>query len=229
MSTEPVINRTLKEYCTSDDVSREWDAAGAARHLHDWAARFNDAFGLELVTPVIAIERLRARAPRYQPGRNGLGLLHAIRVDRRSLEVPAAVGLLLLLRELLREWRGLTGGPVSARYYDACLRRKAAGYGLSVDRWGRVERVALGPFTELLERHGVATAVLRGDLSRWFDRRGDSPMKKWSCSCTVIRSATLVTALCTSCGRMFERAAPRGRGGPSRLNATAPESEDDGQ
>src|SRR5262249_30694462 len=42
MSAEPVINRALREYCTSDDVSREWDDAEAARHLHEWAVRFNE-------------------------------------------------------------------------------------------------------------------------------------------------------------------------------------------
>jgi hypothetical protein len=208
MSTEPVINRTLRDYCTSDDVSHEWDDAGAARHLHQWAARFNEAFGLGLATPVIVIERLRARAPAYQPGRNGLGLLYAIRINSRSLDVPEAVGLAVLLRELLKEWRDVNGGLGCRRYYDAALRRKAAECGLSVDRWGHVERVAPGPFTELLEGHGVETAVLRGPVWPWFRKPGASRMKKWRCQCTTIRAATVVTAVCTGCGQAFRRAAP---------------------
>jgi hypothetical protein len=37
MSAEPVINRTLRDCCTSDDVSRDWDAGEAARRLRDRA------------------------------------------------------------------------------------------------------------------------------------------------------------------------------------------------
>jgi hypothetical protein len=206
MSVGPRINRTLKAYCTSDDVSREWDAAQAARDLHQWATRFNEAFGLGLTTPVIVIERLRAQAPSYQPGRNGLGLLYAIRVNSRSLDVPEAVGLAVLLRELLKEWRDLSDGLGTPRYYDARLRRKAGEYGLSLDRYGRVGHVAPGPFTELLEEHGVDTVVLRGPVWQWFRKPGSSPMKKWRCGCTTIRAATPVTAVCTTCGQEFRRA-----------------------
>jgi hypothetical protein len=71
MSAEPIINRALREYCTSDDVSREWDAARAARHLHEWSVRFNKAFGLGLATPVIVIERQRGRAPRTSRAATG--------------------------------------------------------------------------------------------------------------------------------------------------------------
>jgi hypothetical protein len=127
-------------------------------------------------------------------------------VDRRSLDVPAAVGLVMLLRELLREWRCLGGTPLGPRYYDAPLRQKAASYGLYFDLRGRVGRVAPGPFTELLERHGVETAVLRGPLDAWFRRPGTSRMKKWECECTIVRSATEVTAVCTTCGKTFRRA-----------------------
>lgn len=39
-------------------------------------------------------------------------------------------------------------------------------------------------------------------------KRAGSRMKKWRCDCTVIRSATKVTATCHSCGKLFTWAEP---------------------
>jgi hypothetical protein len=208
ISTGPAINGALRDYCTSDDVSREWDHAPEARLLHGWAERFNDTFGLNLPTPVIVIDRLRSRGPLYQAGRNGSGLLHTLRVDSRSVAIPLAVRLAVLLRELLREWRTQSDGPGSARYYDVRLRRRAAECGLSFDPQGRLRAVGEGPFTELLERHGIETAVLRGPLDGWFQRAGASRMKKWACACTVVRAATALEAVCLRCGQQFRLADP---------------------
>jgi hypothetical protein len=208
MSPEPAINGALKAYGTSADVARDWDHGDAARFLHDWAGRFNDHFGLGLPTPVIDIEKRRARTPRYQPGRNGLGLQHALRIDSRWLDLPPAVVLAVLLRELLQEGRAQAGGRVSPRYDDAALRQRAAEFGLTFDRCGRLRRVAAGRFTELLRRHGVETAVLGGPLEGYFQREGSSRLKKWPCRCTRVWAATAVQAVCTACGQGFRRAAP---------------------
>jgi hypothetical protein len=210
MSLPSPVNDVLKEYCTSAEVA-DWDLQGCARELHEWAARFNDSFALELATPVIVLERLRARAAAYHAGRNGLGLLHEVRVNSKDLERPLAERLVEVLRELLKERENLSGRPSRGRYCSAALRAQARRYGLSFDRYGRTQRVEPGPFTELLRRHGVDCGVLLHPPPAAREE-GVGRMKKWDCGCTIIYCATEVRAGCMACGESFHRAAP-GRGG----------------
>jgi hypothetical protein len=203
------VNDVLKEYCTSAKVA-DWNLRESARELHEWAGRFNDHFGLELATPVIVLERLRARAAAYHAGRNGLGLLHEVRVNSKELDQPLAARLVELLRELLKERESLDGQPSQGRYCSAALRARAQGYGLCFDRYGRWQRVEPGPFTELLARQGVDCSVLLQPPATG-PREDAGPMKKWQCGCTIIRCATELRAVCLACGATFQRAEP-GRG-----------------
>jgi hypothetical protein len=179
MSPASHVNDVLKAYCTSAEVA-DWEHGDAARDLHAWAGRFNDTFDLGLATPVIVLDRLRARAAAYHVGRNALGLMHEVRVNSKGLVQPLAFRLVELLRELLKEKENLHGRPCRGRYCTAVLREEARLLGLRFDRYGHLAGVEPGSFTQLLRRYAVEVGVLL-EPPRTGSPQGMGRMKKWDC------------------------------------------------
>jgi hypothetical protein len=218
MSTEPSINGLLRDYATSA-AAADWGHHAHAEALYAWAECLAASFGLGVPTPVILIDRVRSRSPRYRPGRNGLGLLHEVRLPCALLELPLALRLAGLFRELLRLREALAGRPCSGRYASAALRRTARDCGLAFDRHGELRGVEAGAFTALLQAHGVDVGPLLGGESLAAPSAGSGRLKRWDCGCTRVRCATALRARCTACGREFAAAA-EAKERMSRLNRT---------
>jgi hypothetical protein len=117
-------------------------------------------------------------------------------------------------------------------YHNKHFREKLETFGLLCDKNGDVSEVMLSKFGETLKMIGsgelidelnayeVSEALVVDDspvaeesevlvidtavkMPAKNGNKGSSKMKKWSCACTNIRAATLVSAQCTECGQDF--------------------------
>jgi hypothetical protein len=208
----PGIKEALRAYTTGE--AADWELTTLAAGLHEWAQRLNRTFALNIDTPVLQLQRLQGRSRgSYRPGRNALGLVHQITFKTFYRDAAPAVQIAALFREVLHEWQSLHGTPGRWHHHNRQFRDKARGLGVEFDRNGRFVGINQGPFTNLLDEHGVDWAVLRQGQGAWPEGPGSGRMKKWSCGCTNIRAAVAVQALCQRCGRPFAPAArSSGRG-----------------
>jgi hypothetical protein len=204
-----LINDLLKAHATR---LPGWDYAARVARLHQWARRFNRAFGLKISTPAIRIENLRVETTScYQETHNGLGLEHVITVNPKWFDASEAEQLVALFRELLRQWQHVHGEPSGWRHYNREFRDKARDYGVSFDTRGRWQKVAPGPFTELLAQHKVDIRPLLRSV-KTARKPGRSTLKKWTCGCTILRAGSDFQAECLKCGKRFVPARSSGRG-----------------
>lgn len=204
MLTPEPINGALRDHAAS---RQDWEHRGLVQELHAWAKRFDDRFGLELQTPAIRVERLRVNVlGSYRNGRNGFGVQHEVTINDRWFDKPRAELLETVFHELLHLWQRLHGKPGKRNYHNAEFRKKAASYGLAVDARGCTVQVQQGPFTKLLEEHGVDTGPLLEDDKDEQRPEGTSTQNKWSCACTNVRAAVELEMQCLRCGQRLKRA-----------------------
>lgn len=200
------INQKLAVHQASVE---DWDYRDLAADLQTWVGRFVCEFKLEIGTPALAFERLRAnRLGHFRPGRNGFGLRDEIAVSIDQLGWRnrwQALG--TLLHELLHSWQQEHGIPGKRNYHNQEFRKKAEELGLQVDARGVTTYVQGDtPFFLLLRRHGVEIPdVPERALGR--RHRGSSKLKLWQCACGVkvrVGRAEL-RARCLDCNCDFER------------------------
>jgi hypothetical protein len=206
--SEP-INRDLKNHVKRVE---DWGLRETARWLHEWAERFNDVFDLRVETPAICIDRIHyTHLGSYRYGRNGFGLRREITLNESYLTVSKAELLDTLLHELLHEEQDMHGKPGKGNYHNKQFRTKALSFGLHVDTRGRTVSRLEGPFTALLEKHGIDVSDYLGRHVRFNVTglsEGRGKMLKWSCGCTNIRAAVGIAVKCLKCGNVFKRACP---------------------
>jgi hypothetical protein len=165
----PGINEALRAYTTGE--AADWELTPLAARLHEWAQLLNRAFALNIDTPVLQLQRVQGRSRgSYRPGRNALGLVHQITFNAHYGDAAPAVQIAALLCEVLHEWQSLHGTPGRWHHHNRQFWDKARGLGVEFDRYGRFVRVSPGPFTNLLEQHGVDWAVLRQGQAAWPHR-----------------------------------------------------------
>jgi hypothetical protein len=104
----------------------------------------------------------------------------------------------------LHEWQLLHGKPSRcARFHNKEFRAKARGFGVTFDDHGRLKHVEPGPFTALLEAHGVDKSGL-GALRRRAKR--SSRLAQPTCACSVAWMSGDLSARCERCGQLYEPA-----------------------
>ena len=207
--TPEAINDDLKNHTLGLQDRRYKNAVA---NLHQWAARFNDQFRLDLQTPAIGIDRIRGRVLGTYQHRNALGLRHEILLAADHIEQPMWNQLATLLHEMIHQWQDQFGRVGKNGYHNRQFRTMAAKFGLIEDERGRTIAIEPGHFTQLLAKHGVDMATLpiveEQSISPFTSRRrGDSTMKKWACPCGInVRCAVHLAARCLRCGGDFEEA-----------------------
>ncbi len=199
MQAEP-INDALKGHAEK----APWNHAALARDLYTWAERFNVEFKLNVTAPAIAIDRDRTRfLGTYREGRDGYGIRDRITMNTAYLDRPYWEVLRTLLHELLHQWQAVHGKTSRTAHHNREFREKARTLGLIVDAKG-VTSHEPGPFTALLDRHGVQVGGGEPVVAKPPQRPG-SKLKKWSCGCTNVRVAVELSAVCRRCGKDFKR------------------------
>ncbi len=207
------INHELKQHALA---TSDWPYRDVSALLHEWAARFNTEFRLNLETPAIAVAKLPIRTlGTYHRGRNGLGVRHEVALNAAHLvKRPLAEYLATLLHELLHQWQeqfGDKGGKARKNgYHNHQFRIMAKRFGLVVDDRGHHIGIEPGPFTKLLGQYNVDTRMLPlPDEQPPFAKRprGTSKLKLWICTpgCTRVRCAVQLIARCLKCGVQFGR------------------------
>ena len=215
--SQELINDELKTHATGLKED-QWEFSEHECLLHEWAERFSVEFKLNIPTPAIQIDELSRRTlGTYLPGRNGFGLRNEITFNSRHFNKPIADLLNTCCHELLHEWQEIHGNPGRSKkryYHNNQFREKAKSLGLLIDKWGRDIGVVPGPFTKLLEKHGIDTSYLPkpGENSTEEKFPGNTPrtkMKKWECACFPnpkrIRAAVDLNILCLDCNHIFEK------------------------
>ena len=210
-SEEEPINSALRQHV---GAIGDWTHAEVIHTYHTWAKRFDSEFALGLETPAIRLDRIRVRAlGQYRRGRNGLGLRHELTLNTRYVGTQAlAQQLETLLHEILHLWQALHGTPGKHNWHNREFREKARSLGIVIDERGRHTGIERGPFTELLERHGVDTAPLferteaRTAAATPENQQEGSKLRKFCCGCTNVRCAVDLRARCLKCGSEFKPA-----------------------
>ena len=206
LSGEPV-NGVLRAH---EESITDWRHRELAGVLHSWAERFAVEFKLNIPTPAIQLDHIRATAlGTYRPGRNGFGLKHEVTINTRFLNLPFAEQLLTLFHELLHEWQDIHGRSGKRNYHNNEFRKKAFTYGLLVDKRG-ITQTRIGLFTNLLGRECVDVGpLLTIGPEPMHKRTGKSKMRKWCCGCTNVRCAVTLHAHCSRCQNVFQEAVAR--------------------
>ncbi len=184
---EPV-NLSLRRHV---EEVQDWEHAAVVKLLHEWAGRFIDRFGLDVLVPAIAVERLRRpRLGQYRLGRNQFGLFDEIVVDERHATTSPFWRVLgTLLHELLhgqqfhdhdRDPEGCGG---KGTFHNKEYREMAAGMGLEVSEKG-VTSYPPGEtaFRTLLKEHKVDTSEEESGLLPEPPR---TKLRLWECRCVI--------------------------------------------
>lgn len=197
------INLALRDH---ERGTGDWKWARLASMMHEWTERFNVEFKFDVSVPAIQLEAIPFRTlGTYRPGRNGFALRDEITINSRHADQPLFDLLTTLLHELLHQWQDVHGRPSKHNYHNAEFRKKASSLGLVVNARGETY-VTPGPFELLLQRYGVE--VVASDASSFIASSITAPgskLKKWSCSCTNVRCAVELAAVCAHCGDWFVR------------------------
>ena len=203
---EPV-NAALRAH---EESVLDWRHRELAGVFHSWAERFAIEFKLDIPTPAIQLDHIRATAlGTYRAGRNGFGLRHEVTINTRFLSLPLAEQLLTLFHELIHEWQDIHGSSGKRNYHNNEFQQKACDFGLLVDKRGMTQ-TRIGLFTNLLVRECVDVAPLltTGPVPT-HKRPGKSKMRKWRCGCTNVRCAVTLQAHCSRCEKAFQEAVAR--------------------
>ncbi len=198
------INKALKDHAGSID---DWHYKELVHIFYEWTDIFNQEFGLEIDTPALQIDNIRAFGT-YHYGRNGFGLRHEITINQKSLILSLAQILEILFHELLHEWQDLHGKAGKGGYHNKAFRKKARSFGIVIDERGRHLGILPGAFRDILARYNVDDSAipLPKDEPIRINQTGSSKMQKWSCGCTNIRAAVELEARCLKCDQKFRKA-----------------------
>ncbi len=206
--------------------------------LYAWASRLRKLIAVQTKIDVpevaLAIERgRRERMGWYHVGRDGLQLQGRVTINSLYLGLAECWVLEIVAHEILHfaeEIAGRSSKATRSSWHCLWFRQHAQALGFPCDEKGRGTISSIkerSPFGELLVGHGVSLVPLidgggrdtgsagglSGALLKLPPPRGT--MVRWSCGCTNIRAATVVTARCLRCGRPFERADRRAAESPS--------------
>lgn len=205
LGSAPRIYPTLATHQRNE----EWAWKEETTFLQAWADRLEVEFKLHIPRLVLRIDRLPCNVlGHFREGHNGLGLEGEIAINAKYLPVLEAWELLgILLHEMLHAWQACNGTVGKRSHHNRVFCDKGRELGLLVDRKGLTGYAADSPFKDLLRRFGVPVPTDEvPPLS--YASRGDSKLKKWSCSCPVnVRVAVPdFSAVCLKCGKEFVRA-----------------------
>jgi hypothetical protein len=194
-------------------MSNTWELRDLLRELHRWVGIFVVEFKLDVFHIALRVDGLPPRSlGHFHSGHNGFGLEREIAINRRYLHKNQfwdALG--TLLHELIHAWQKIHGQPAkSPCHHNRQFRRKAAEFGLIVDKRGRQQYQPQGAFLRLLQKHGVNVPVLpqATPLARLL---GSSKLKLWMCGCEPAYRVRVARAdfkaTCNYCGQAFVLAA----------------------
>ncbi len=202
MKGSRVIYEALAEHQQEDG----WELQDLFGELHRWARLFNLQFKLQIEQVSLMVDELPRRClGHFRYGHNGFGLQGEIAINRRYLGREFWEVLGTLFHELLHAWQQSHGKPGRGNYHNVEFCRKAAEFGLIIDRYGHTQYMKPSPFTALLEKHQVRVPDLPVAMVR--KKPGGSKLVKWSCGCTNVRVAISdFQAECLKCGNKFFRA-----------------------
>jgi hypothetical protein len=212
------VYQTLAEHQRTEP----WDDRDLLAFLQQWAERFDVEFKLGIPQLALQVDRLRASTlGHFRVGHNGFGLKGEIAINRRYIRNRPVWGVLgTLLHEGLHAWQDVHGHPSARAHHNLEFRRKAASFGLLIDRRGVTDNVLESPFMDLLRDNGIEVPteadcdepddqgrrIVRRAASRPNRLAGNSKLKKWSCGCTNVRCAVELRAWCCRCGKPFVQA-----------------------
>lgn len=212
-----------------DDLARHqrsenWRGRELLARFQFWAERFNVHFKLDIPEIALCLDRLPVSVfGHFRVGHNGFGLKGEIAINDLYLNSRPAWQILgTICHECLHAWQHAHGHPSPHDHHNLEFRRKAAGFGLLIDRRGVTDYLLDSPFMTLLAEHGVevpndAEAQESSHLAqgRVVPRmasnntriQGKSTLIKWSCGCQNVRCGRAeFHALCMKCGNQFVRA-----------------------
>lgn len=198
------------------------------RHLlagfQEWTELFNVRFKLDIPEIALCVDKLPVSVfGHFRPGHNGFGLKGEIAINELYLiSRPAWQVLGTICHESLHAWQHVHGKPSPHDHHNLEFRRKAAEFGLLIDRRGVTDYLLQSPFMDLLRELGVEVPteaeeeddesdrarIVSRSLGRLHRMKGKSTSSKWSCGCTIVRCGRSdLGAKCLKCGRDFIRAA----------------------
>jgi len=193
----------------------DWEFNSLAWELRWWIDFFNMAFFKDqpVAMPALSFERTRVNTlGHYVPGRNSMGLLENINLNRANLNRPLWDILATLLHEMVHSYE-YTYVPEAKRtkgwYHTKAFRLKLAEFGILSSEKG-VHMAVGDPFVFLLRKHGVefGTYKISGGLIQIPPKpkkKGKSKLKKWSCGCQNARVGKAeFEATCNLCENRFE-------------------------
>jgi hypothetical protein len=194
--------------------TKEWRFSKLANELYEWFDRFNESFfEKQLKTPVISFEQSGVRnLGHFVLNRNAIGVKWNININSRYICYPLMDTLATLLHEMIHQWQQEFGNRKAKtrrnNYHDKEFRLIAHTIGIPSNERG----AGIGyydPFLSLLNQFGVdieskLTADPDGNIVPiWV--KGNSKLKKWSCSCTNVRVAVDdFRAVCLKCHTLFK-------------------------
>lgn len=202
------LNRQVREH----EIATSWDYQEPAQAFHQFFDRMNAEFFESRLPPCfLSFARSRRnRAGHFHPGYNSVGARFEINLNPLHLDRAPSEQLATLLHEMVHLWQEVYGTPGAGVYHNQQFVAKCRMLGLFVVR-GSGYHVGYGdPLVSFLRAHGIDPEPLMRELD---DEEGRpvrvlshaSKSKKWTCGCTNARVATVLRALCLSCGQIFRR------------------------
>ena len=203
------INIAIME---NEKDAHDWALNDLASELYWFVDFFNIAFfkGQPVPVPAISFERTNINnLGHYVLGRNSLGLLENININRVHLNRPLYDILATLIHEMCHAWQKIYGTPSKSWFHNKEFQFKMLELGIICDNKGC--HLGLGdPFVFMLKKHSISFTNMF-DLDGFIKippkakPKGKSKLKKWTCGCTNIRVAISdLEAKCLKCGNMFE-------------------------
>lgn len=193
--------------------AEHWTHRVLLARLHEWAARFDDSFKLDVLPVSICVDTLGTKTlGHFRFGHNGFGLRHEIAINASYIQNRSFAGVLgTLLHELLHAWQQEHGTPSKPPHHNAEFRQKAETLGLLIDRRGVTTYAPDSVFIGLLKEQGIECAGLHEPVQAVS---GKSKLAKWCCACEPAFNVRVARqgfyAQCLRCGQVFRAAiAPR--------------------
>jgi len=199
--------------------SEDWAYAPLAGELHRWIDILNYELGLAIPRPILHFMPIRNAYATYEWLRGQIGTPDNITLNTLTLDRPAAYIVRTLAHEMLHLWQQYHGSPTQKRnWHNDEYIEKAKSCGILIDQQGCTSgHTEL--FADLVAKHGIDLPDVHevevgilipptgGIEPKVYGTRakngGGSHMKKWTCGCTIVRCAVLLTANCWSCGKPF--------------------------
>jgi hypothetical protein len=202
--------------------NENWPNRQRLAQFQAWGERYSVHFKLDVSEIALCLDILPVTCfGHFRVGHNGFGLKGEIAINARYLEVrPIWQVLGTLLHEHLHAWQHVHGNPSKHDHHNLEFRRKAAEFGLLIDRRGVTDYLLESPFMDLLKAYGVEVPteaedddaseergrLVRRMLGRPGRMRGKSSLAKWKCDCSSVRCGKAdLRARCLKCGKEFRR------------------------